>query len=570
MSKKTYARRFSKNGRANNEPSKPIDEPLRDDEDLESTFEYLEEEAIENQPTHSTSGYAESYRKLKTYPLIILLAILVSFSFKSMPLNPFSPAEKVAENLYSGLAMSHGQYPYEHFYSNDGIIFFLINQLGNLSNDTWILWGIELLCLIVSSIMLGRLILKNGGSYKLARISSIFNLVLIFILAGGGDSSAQMAIIPLIASVDILLDYFKGEVSDGKFFLLGLYLTVGILIMPVVFIFAVVGILSYLVCGLARKAFGQTLYQLILLLLGAMLVIYPACYLPLKDQYLGLAYEQMFVLPFKGMAFDMEGLKTAGLYLLIFLSLFGPKLVGGLRARRPFFLSLFMSALLTILVLAFLPNNSFASLIIILPLVVPFIPSMFEDIPRQKLSILTYLKLNWFLPVVGILALGSYSLFGLLKSMEPYQEEMLVANMISSASEANDKILILDDGKDIYNLSRRVASAVPVPSYYPAKYMTDYNQRFNEKTPKFIIADSQKEVPENIARILEEAYLPVKFDAPSYSIYEKALSDEAIARSSSEPATSEPASESSSEVLDVSGLIISDDEMPADTENFSN
>ncbi|WEV45088.1 hypothetical protein OZX60_06545 [Streptococcaceae bacterium ESL0687] len=568
MSRKTYARRFNRNEHDNNEP---IDESLKDSENLESTLEYQEDDFLEEETTRSRSAYddnqeyVESFRKLKTYPLVILLSILVSFTFKSMPLNPFSPASKVAENLYSGFAMNHGQFPYENFYSNDGIVFFLINQLGNITSDTWVLWGIELFCLIFSSVMLGRLVLKNGGSYKLARISSVFNLLLIFVLAGGGDSSAQFAVLPLIASVDILLDYFKGNISDRRFFLLGLYLSLAVLIMPVVSIFALVAILAYLVQGFRKSSFSRVFYQLMLLILGAMLVVYPACYLPLKDQYLGLAYEQMFVLPFKGMNFDAEGLKTAGIYLLAFVSLFGFKIVSGLKARKPFFLTLVVSAVLTILILAFLPDNSFASLIIILPLVMPFIPTMLKDVPRRKLNLVSYLGANKFLPLVGILALGGYSVWGLVQSVDSYNQEVMVANLIDSSSKSDDKILVIDDGKDIYNLSERVAVAMPVPAYYPAKYTSDFNHRLNEKTAKFIIIDSKKEHSEDLARVLEEAYLQVQSETSSFNIYEKAINTDEPANSANQPATSESTPEASSETIDVSGLIISDDEMPIDT-----
>ena len=202
--KKIYSRRVRNGTNANIDNEKELNEVPEDN---------AMDEVSEDNNLKVEDGQKKD-RNFWAYILLTQISLIISLSFHSFPLlNDFYAGKKASLNIYSGFAMNNGQAPYDNFYSSDGPILFFINELGNKFGSTWILWGIEVVNLILISGLIYKMGRKRNLTVNKSLSISIVSLLGMGLLLNGGNLAAEFAIYPVLWSVvfieKIFIKYFK-------------------------------------------------------------------------------------------------------------------------------------------------------------------------------------------------------------------------------------------------------------------------------------------------------------------------------------------------------------------------
>ncbi|OFI46990.1 hypothetical protein BG262_01265 [Floricoccus penangensis] len=474
--------------------------------------------------------------------LLLLISLLVSLSFNSFPIfNEFYSGLKESINNYSGFAMNNGQMPYRNFYSNDGPIFFLINELGNKFGNTWILWGVETLNLIFVS----NLIYKIGRSHNISTFSatfiSILSIIGVAVAINGGNLAAGFAIYPILLSIDFIDKIFNNQVDkDSKFIIFGSLQAISVFITPAMLLVNILFFVFFFIKFLKEKPVNKQkiysfIYRILSYIFGFLIIFYLTIYYGLINQFLVPAAEQMFILPFQSIRFDSSSILNLVVSLILLLLIFGKQLVYLAKKLKSsekgnlFYKFIILASLLYFILTVLSPMYVVGDLVILLPLfLIPILNSHNQE--GEKSSVLLGVKSS-FLPLLGILVILAYDVYTQVEKRPIFEEESRVASFIHKNTNIKDRVLVLSDDYNIYVNSKRLAT-LPIPlNSYPEIYKKHFTETLPKTESKFIIENKNYDGvgKKSVNTELDSSYaLNKKFKSNDFEIYERIGSDDSL------------------------------------------
>lgn len=137
-------------------------------------------------------------KRIMPYSLLMVVFIIVIFSFRSNPFSNFLNGHDSSMFLYFGKGMTKGLVPYKDMLDHKGPLLFIIQYFGNLlgnGNDTLGIWLIECSFLLITLIFLYKsCLLYTEDSF--VSITSVSFLLPLFILCyDGGNYSEEFALL---------------------------------------------------------------------------------------------------------------------------------------------------------------------------------------------------------------------------------------------------------------------------------------------------------------------------------------------------------------------------------------
>ncbi|OFI48600.1 hypothetical protein BG261_06805 [Floricoccus tropicus] len=522
--KKLYSRRFKKNHKIS---------LAEEDSDVEE---------VQKENVLNLDETSKKEKKVLIFVLLAQISILLSLSFRSFPLfNVFYTGLKESINTYSGFAMNNGQVPYNNFYSNDGPIFFLINELGNILGNTWILWGFEVLNLLLISSFIYKLARKRNLSVSYAILISILSIIGITVTLNGGNLASGFAIYPMLWSIEFIEKIFNSEVdSDRNFILFGLFQAITIFIVPGVLLVNILFFVFFFIKFFKDKPFDKQktykfIYNLLSYIFGFLIIFYLIIYYGLINQFLSTAVEQMFILPFQSIVFDSSLILNVVVTLVVLILIFGKQLISILKELRGvnkdnIFYKYIICSLLVYFIFTILnPMYVIGDMVILLPLlIVPILRN--ENMVDKKFSFLTVMK-HLSLPIIGIFAVLALCINSKIENKSIFEDEKRVASYLKQETSKKDRAIVLSDDYNIYVNSKRLAMLpIPLPSY-PEKYKLRFEELLPKTESKFIILEDDyngvgtKTVKNEIASFYS---LNKKFKSNNFEVYNRIKSDESL------------------------------------------
>lgn len=486
--KKIYSRRARNGTSANTDIEKELNEVPEDS---------AMDEVSEANNLKVEDGQKKD-RNFLAYIILTQISLIISLSFHSFPLlNDFYAGKKASLNVYSGFAMNNGQVPYDNFYSSDGPILFFINELGNKFGSTWILWGIEAVNLILISGLIYKMGCKRNLTVNKALSISIVSLLGMGLLLNGGNLAAEFAIYPVLWSVVFIEKIFKNQVNnDKKFIVFGMFQAISMLIVPAALLANIVFFILFVVSFFKNKPLGKQktyefIYQLLATIFGFLVIFYLTVYYGLVNQFLSPATEQMFVLPFKSINFNLTLLTNIVITLVLFVLIFGRDFTNTWNASKGgekenlFYKYLILSSLLFFVITVLSPMYVRGDMLVLLPLLIIPVINKFNQVDGES-SFVVKKKIS-FLPLVGILAILALDVYTQVSNSNMFQEEKRTASYLSERTSRKDKLIILSNDYNIYVESKRLAT-LPIPlSSYPEKYQLRFDENLPKTESKYIV-----------------------------------------------------------------------------------
>lgn len=190
------------------------------------------------------------------------------------------------QETYTAWATLQGQLPYLDTFSRAGFLYHSLSALSRYLGGSYLYLGVQALCLYVAGLYLHKLVnlLTEHESLGL-KVASTFYL-LNLVLGVGGFYPMQLASPFVVLGLWFLATYSLDLRSDEVFIAYGLVAALAIGFEPRTLGFWLLSLLTLLIIQLGQGLKARGIYQLLALILGVILIAYPAGYLVLNLQLL--------------------------------------------------------------------------------------------------------------------------------------------------------------------------------------------------------------------------------------------------------------------------------------------
>ncbi|MFM0599938.1 quinol oxidase [Streptococcus suis] len=462
----------------------------------------------------------------KVWPALIWSLLLSVFSVAN-PFQTFLATNLQTQNLYAGMAMMKGQFPYGNFFGTNGVLYYLLAWLGHIDGGFLVFGLLQFIFLVIAGIYFYKIIAYFSQSERLATSSSHWFYVFIFALGFGGLYGEIFALPFVLTSIWFLVRYFENAVRDEAFILYGIDAALVFLIYPKSLILWLVAGLVLFIFNIQHRQVTRGIYQLLATIFGFLLILYAVGYYAFEAQILGTAIQQTFLynlqLDFHHSYLYLD-LAIVSVFLLLsgFFKSFIQMLFSFKQGRHTYIKVLL---LLTFLVqCVFIIGNAnfqWSQLILLLPygFAMSVVYLRDEDVEDYR----GYLRRQFFLPLaicLGIIAQPAY-LYLVQGDLRTDREQ--VANYIGEQTKDSDKIYVWDNSASIYLSSQRL-SAATITTAEP--YLnTDDNKNsllydINKNEAKFVVVNKTLPILDEIKTNLESQYQSVQ-TTDYFTIYQK-------------------------------------------------
>lgn len=464
-----------------------------------------------------------------SYFFLGAVGILVSLTFYSFPFinNYATPLQ--SQYLYSGFAMNHGLVPYNDFFGNAGSLFYLINQLGNITGNSLILYLIQLVALIASGMIMYRLVIQQTMNASAATVVGSFAMITAAGLARGGASPTLLALPFVLWAVKFLDRYFRDDNRDEKFIVFGIFAAIVFVISPIMSAFFLVSFIALLIYNISHLHLGRGFYQLLAAAFGLLLVGYSIAYYALNEQTIYTSIEQSVLIPLTHYGMTGNGLLTvakASVFLLIFgivTSFFhGLIQIKEASSATIWYILLLIGVVFVSLMVIVVPNFDSSNLLAAFPFIMVFQgPSLARAIDGKNNMLLTYLQNKLFAPLLAIVFVFGAPFAYAYMNHTTFTAEKAVVQYVKENTTSKDHVYVLAADKNINLLSKRTATIDNVPEYYPNKFKQSYDVNVANIKDKLIIVEAGQSVPESLAKTIKASYQPIGTGNGQFTIYEK-------------------------------------------------
>lgn len=484
-----------------------------------------EREHFLNEAAKTRINLARQIKSEQIYLMIFVLSLFLSFSFNSFPFWHSMSNPSTSDGIYSGLAMMKGLVPYNDFLGSGGLLFYLINWLGNVTGTTLLLYLFEFLALFLSGLMTYKLVLQNTLSKQVSQLITIFTLVTIAGISQGGDNPVLFALPLALWAVKFLDRYFTAGRSDESFIIYGI---MGGLTFTIAPLFSFIWLLSFpalFAHGVKNQRFGNAFYQFLASLFGFLLIGYLIAFYALDAQVLYTSIEQSVIIPLTNFGISNFGEFAMAVVMLLIFSLAGSIFyaMGHIREQSdlPFWHSMLILGALVVMVLTlFTKELQPSNLLALIPFMVIFSGRQLTEKSQEKGQLLgTYLSSHFFLPAAAIIfVIGQPVVSGLINAKH-FAAEHTIAKFIKENSKSSDRAFVMADDKNISIASGHVSALNQIPKSYPVTYHQAFELRTMTVKEKFVVIQDNQKVPANLKNTLKTNYKKVK-SYSGFTIYQ--------------------------------------------------
>lgn len=446
-----------------------------------------------------------------------------------------------SQNLYAGWAMTQGQTLYAHIYGTSGLLYYMLDLLGQLAFGSLIFAAFQFVALFFAGLYAYKLAYQFLGKVEVAKSSlPIFYLLLLGL--GFGGFYASIFATPLILwSLHFIAAYVADEVTDKSFMAFGAIQALTLMLEPMAAL-CLYG-LTTLVLGVynlisRRKARG--FYQFLASLLGFSLVFYPLGYVTVWQGTFGLALSQASHLL---ASLSLGGhLLTNGLFYGFFFVAFGfaTSLIQSSFVRKNKLEKLLqvLSSLALILILGlnlFSPEQGSYQFLLALPyafiLLILALGNLAQPRARHghrreehgdslwKL----YFKKNFYLPLLALVYLLAFPAVQtyLLQGAETSERETLAA-YISKNVEPSEKIYAWDKTASLYQKSDHLSVAsILTPTLYmdTAENALLLPNELAANPPAYLAVHKDVALLKDVETQIKDSYEEVDLDLAHFHLY---------------------------------------------------
>ena len=471
-------------------------------------------------------------------------SVLVSLTSVINPLLTNLATNLQSQNLYAGWALTQGEVVYANIYGTSGLLYYLVNWLGNLFLGPVVFLLFQVVALTLAGIYLFQTISQITVRSGLARQITILFYLFVVTLGFGGTYSMIFAFPFIFWSLSHLVKYLQGRVRDESFIRFGMVGALAFLIEPAFSLFFYsLTTLFLLLYSIADKRKARGFYQLLAGLLGFSLVFYPLGYYTVLNGSFGVAISQV--------TYVLEAFRLNSNYLLDHLLYYGLLFLGlgfltalmtafafkeePTDARGMRFIGLLGLPISFVGVIG-LPEKGAYQLLITLPFALLLLALWLDTggdrdgherrhrKPTNASSWNRYLGKQLFLPLLTMLYLLAYPFVNeYILSNGVSAERNLAAQHIHENSTAKDSIYAWDNTASLYQQAQRLSTiSLLSPSLYTG---TEENRillrnALNEASPKFILVNKDVKLYSDIKKKISQDYEEVDLELNHFKLYQ--------------------------------------------------
>lgn len=462
----------------------------------------------------------------KIWPAIIWSLLLSILSVA----NPFliSLATNIqTQNLYAGMAMMEGQFPYGNFFGTNGVLYYLLAWLGHIDGGFLVFGLLQFIFLVIAGIYFYKIIAYFGQSDYLATSFSHWFYIFIFALGFGG-LYAEIFVLPFILmTIWFLVRYFENALRDEGFILYGINLALTFLIYPKGSILWLVASLVLIVFNIRNQQKARGIYQFLATVLGFLLVMYAVGYYAFDSEILGTAIQQTFLynlrLDFQYTDLYLTIAMVSGFLLLsgFFKSMVQTLISFGQGKHTYIKIILLLAFLVQLLLIVGTDHFYWSYLLNLVPygFVMGIVHLQDDSVDEED----GYLRLQFFLPFFICLGIFAQPAYAYLLQGELVADREIVAQYISEQTERADKIYVWDNSASIYLDSQRLSSAT-ITTITPYLNTTENKNSLiydlNKNDASFVVVNKNLPILDEVKTNLEAQYQSVQ-TTDHFVIYQK-------------------------------------------------
>ncbi|HFI0236910.1 TPA: quinol oxidase [Streptococcus suis] len=475
---------------------------------------------------HLNEEFKDKLPKTKVWPALIWSLILSLFSIA----NPFltSLATNLqTQNLYAGIAMMKGQFPYGNFFGTNGILYYLLVWLGHIDGGFLVFGLLQFIFLALSGIYFYKIIAYFSQSERLATSFSHWFYVFIFALGFGG-LYAEIFVLPFILMTTwFLVRYFENAVRDEAFILYGIDAALVFLIYPKSLVLWVVAGLLLFIYNVHHQQKARGVYQILASIFGFLLIVYAVGYYAFEAQILGKAIQQTFLYNLH-LNFQYTDLYLTIALISVFLLLSGffksmvQTLISFGQGKHTYIkIVILLGFLVQLLFIVGTDSFQWNQLLSLLPygFVMAVVHLQDDSVDEED----GYLRLQFFLPLFICLGMVAQPAYAYLLQGELVADRENVAQYISEQTEEADKIYVWDNSASIYLDSQRLSSATITtvePYLNTAENKNSLIYDLNKNEARFVVVNKNLPILDDVKANLETQYKSVQ-TTDHFVIYQK-------------------------------------------------
>ncbi|HFU4000369.1 TPA: quinol oxidase [Streptococcus suis] len=462
----------------------------------------------------------------KVWPALIWSLILSLFSIA----NPFltSLATNLqTQNLYAGMAMMKGQFPYGNFFGTNGVLYYLLAWLGHIDGGFLVFGLLQFIFLVIAGIYFYKIIAYFSQSERLATSSSHWFYVFIFSLGFGGLYGEIFALPFVLTSIWFLVRYFENAVRDEAFILYGIDAALVFLIYPKSLVLWVVAGLLLFIYNVHHQQKARGVYQILASIFGFLLIVYAVGYYAFEAQILGKAIQQTFLYNLH-LDFQYADIYLTIALISVFLLLSGffksmvQTLISFGQGKHTYIkIVLLLGFLVQLLFIVGTDSFQWNQLLSLLPygFVMAVVHLQDDSVDEED----GYLRLQFFLPLFICLGMVAQPAYAYLLQGELVADRENVAQYISEQTEGTDNIYAWDNSASIYLDSQRISSATITtvePYLNTAENKNSLIYDLNKNEAKFVVVNKNLPILDDVKANLEAQYKSVQ-TTDHFVIYQK-------------------------------------------------
>lgn len=457
---------------------------------------------------------------------VILFSLLLSIFSVALPIFSDLATPLQSQNLYTGLMMTKGVFPYSDIFSQAGILYYAFIALSYLIGSGFFVVVIYFIAYYLSGIYLYKILAYLTKTSRESFGTLCFFYLLLASLGFGGIYAAQLALPFMLTAAWFLVRYFKQDVPDETFILFGMTGAFALLLEPRAVIFWLLASIFIFVYNCKQRHFTKGFYQFLCMIFGISIIMYTVGYFVLNMQSLGAYIKQAGWLYLKNPALSNADLWLTIVFQLVVLLCSGfIMFLARFKARsedRWFYGLTLMTAL--VYMLYSLLSRSFALYPYIL--VVPFVlilglPSLVRyshyrvaqfAVRRPKVGLKLWIKSNYGLPLLLVLYSFIHPIASYVKNQEIHQERNQVATYLQTKLTNEDSIYVWDNSAKIYLITASKSSSLyPLPS--SAQSSQDHENKLTDAllTDKatYVVINKNLNLPSSVSKNLSKNYKKV-------------------------------------------------------------
>ncbi|HFI0645511.1 TPA: quinol oxidase [Streptococcus suis] len=478
------------------------------------------------QASQLNKEFKDRLPQTRIWPALIWSLLLSVFSVS----NPFltSLATNLqTQNLYAGIAMMKGQFPYGNFFGTSGVLYYLLAWLGHVDGGFLIFGLLQFIFLVIAGIYFYKIIAYFSQSERLATSSSHWFYVFIFALGFGGLYGEIFALPFVLTSIWFLVRYFENAVRDEAFILYGIDAALVFLIYPKSLILWLVAGLVLFIFNIQHRQVTRGIYQLLATIFGFLLIVYAVGYYAFEAQILGTAIQQTFLYNLR-LDFQYVDLYLTIVLISVFLLLSGffksmvQTLISFGQGKHTYIkIVLLLAFLVQLLFIVGTDSFQWNQLLSLLPygFVMAVVHLQDDSVDEEG----GYLRLQFFLPLFICLGIFAQPAYAYLLQGELVADRENVAQYISEQTEETDKIYVWDNSASIYLDSQRLSSAT-ITTVEPYLNTTENKNSLiydlNKNEARFVVVNKNLPILDDVKANLEAQYKSVQ-TTDHFVIYQK-------------------------------------------------